>query len=638
MEKIQQVLTNVAVNIILLSGTLYLTDKWGFLQPILLVGGMLGISLVFTLTHMKLKLNIKNFILYTVFICCCLFSALVNEDKDLFVGAVLLYLMYLTLGVIYPAIDITNDFKYKSNQMIVYTYLITHLPIITLPILIGGVNRIPYKGIFYNPNSYGAISATIYAIILSRFSHLLDSLIIENKLKIVKILLNTSLLLITFTLTIISRSRTSFFAVLFITMFYLVKSLFYFISNCKINIAILIRTISILVIILSICSFIILKTGIFELLEYTIISKMIGKSDDLSSGRMAIWYRTVSESSLFGNGRDYFNIRGDSAYSTYISLLGQYGIIPTLVFCFFLLDLLYNSFIYIKRNKKDEYRYYPIYSIMMFLLLSVGEGMFFMDSMLLTYMAIGCVMNYSSETADISSGDGLSKVGKKGGATMEEIDLRYFLQVLKEKLHIIALITLICIGASGLISYYVIEPEYQTYTTLLIGRPRDYNQKMEYDDILLNQKLVSTYGEIAKSRVVANEFMTNLGLNYSYEELDKKINVTLVKDTEIIKILVKDKDGSIAAKMADEIANVFIKHIVKIMNIENVQIIDKAMVPLEPNKPKPVINMVIAAALGIILSIFSVIIHEYLDNTVKTNEDIEKNLGLPIIGIVPKII
>jgi capsular polysaccharide biosynthesis protein len=227
---------------------------------------------------------------------------------------------------------------------------------------------------------------------------------------------------------------------------------------------------------------------------------------------------------------------------------------------------------------------------------------------------------------------------ERGGVTMEEIDLRVFLLILRKRLWAIALITILCMGISGLVSYYILEPEYQTYTTLIIGRPQDYKQKMEYNDILLNQKLVSTYGEIVKSKIVANEFMSNLGLNFTYEELDKKISVTLVKNTEIIKILVKDKDGKVAAQIANEIANVFIKHVTRIMNIENIQVIDKAEVPLNPNKPKPIINMVIASVLGILLSVFLILIYEYFDNTVKTSADIEKNLGLPIIGTVPKMI
>lgn len=220
---------------------------------------------------------------------------------------------------------------------------------------------------------------------------------------------------------------------------------------------------------------------------------------------------------------------------------------------------------------------------------------------------------------------------------MEEIDLKELFLILRKRLWVIILVTAVCTAACGLISYYILEPEYLTHTTLMIGRPQEYKQEIEYDDVLLNHKLVSTYGEIAKSRVVAKEWMSNLGLSFTFEELDKKIEVKLVKDTEIIKIVVKDKDGKAAAQIANEIAAVFMKHVARIMNIENVQVIDMAEVPLKPDNPKPVIYMLIASVLGIMISIFFIFVYEYFDNTVKTQEDIEKYFMLPVLGVIPKV-
>lgn len=220
---------------------------------------------------------------------------------------------------------------------------------------------------------------------------------------------------------------------------------------------------------------------------------------------------------------------------------------------------------------------------------------------------------------------------------MEEIDLRELLSILRKKIWVIVIITILCAGTVGFTSYYILEPEYQTFTTLMIGKPQEYSERIEYDDVLLNQKLISTYAEIAKSRIVAKEIISNLGLSLTYEQLDNKIHVMLVKDTEILKISVKDKDSEAAARIANEIAAVFIKHVAKIMNIENIQVIDRAEVPLKPDKPKPVVNVVIASALGMMLSILFVFAHEYFDNTVKTQEDIEKYFMLPVIGVIPEV-
>ncbi|MTI72000.1 MAG: polysaccharide biosynthesis tyrosine autokinase [Firmicutes bacterium] len=221
---------------------------------------------------------------------------------------------------------------------------------------------------------------------------------------------------------------------------------------------------------------------------------------------------------------------------------------------------------------------------------------------------------------------------------MEKLELREFIYILLKGKWIIILITILAILISGLISYFLIEPEYKTFTTLMVGKLKDYDTKdIEYQDILINQKLVSTYGEIAKSRLVSREVINNLNLNMTYEEIKKKVEVSLVKDTEIIKINVTDTNPFLATKIANETAKVFKESVTKIIQIENIQIIDKALVPSNPISPKPLFNMSISAVLGIMVSILIVFLLEYFDNTLKTPEDVEKYLSIPILGMIPLI-
>lgn len=220
---------------------------------------------------------------------------------------------------------------------------------------------------------------------------------------------------------------------------------------------------------------------------------------------------------------------------------------------------------------------------------------------------------------------------------MEEIELREYFYILWKRAWIIVLITVLSVATSGIISFFVLEPEYQTYATLMVGKPQSSEDTIEYSDVLLNHKLVTTYGEIAKSRIVSKEVIENLGLDLTPEALRGKVNVTLVRDTEIIKIEVTDKNPELAAKIANELSNVFMKHVVKIMKIENVQVIDRAEVPVSPVKPKPMLNMAIAGVLGVMISVFIIFFLEYLDNTIKTPDDVERYLELPVIGMIPKI-
>ncbi|QAT62022.1 hypothetical protein EQM13_10700 [Acidilutibacter cellobiosedens] len=221
----------------------------------------------------------------------------------------------------------------------------------------------------------------------------------------------------------------------------------------------------------------------------------------------------------------------------------------------------------------------------------------------------------------------------------EEISLREYFFVLIKRLWLILLLTVICIGASGIISFYVLKPEYQTFTTLMVGRPKDYqntNQQLDYNEIMVNQQLVTTYGELVKSRVVADDVIRDLKLDIPFDDFKDKVNVNLVKDTEIIKIEVTDGDPELAAAIANKTAEVFMDKVKDIMNIENVQIIDRAQVTDKPVKPRPFLNMAIAGVLGLMAGIFLAFILEYFDNTIKTQEDVQKYLGLSVIGTIPK--
>ena len=87
--------------------------------------------------------------------------------------------------------------------------------------------------------------------------------------------------------------------------------------------------------------------------------------------------------------------------------------------------------------------------------------------------------------------------------------------------------------------------------------------------------------------------------------------------------------------IANKVAEVFKQKVVELMDVENVQVIDRAEVPISPVKPKKELNIAIATFIGLMTGLGIIFLIEYLDNTIKTPEDIEKHLGLPVIGTIP---
>ena len=122
---------------------------------------------------------------------------------------------------------------------------------------------------------------------------------------------------------------------------------------------------------------------------------------------------------------------------------------------------------------------------------------------------------------------------------------------------------------------------YSSKTTLLLANISEMDGDgtgIDNNTVSLNQKLVSTYREIIKSKRVLKQVIDNLDLDYEFGALEKMISVNSINDTEIISVVVKNEDPVVAMKIANEVAEIFCDEIVEIYQIKNVNIIDKAEV------------------------------------------------------------
>ncbi|MEZ0537029.1 YveK family protein [Caldicellulosiruptoraceae bacterium PP1] len=219
------------------------------------------------------------------------------------------------------------------------------------------------------------------------------------------------------------------------------------------------------------------------------------------------------------------------------------------------------------------------------------------------------------------------------------MELKEYILILRKRLILISSITLISTLAAIILSFYVMPPVYKATTTLFAGRSNsdsnNDNIQALYSDVLLGQQLVKDYREIAVSRSVLQKVISDLKLDMKPEALQSMISVNLKNDTRILSIDIESTDPKFAAVVANKLSEVFIDAVQKIMKIENVQIVDKAVIPDKPEKPKKMLNTAIAFILGLMVGVGIAFFLEYLDNTLKTPEDVEKYLEVPVLAIIP---
>lgn len=216
--------------------------------------------------------------------------------------------------------------------------------------------------------------------------------------------------------------------------------------------------------------------------------------------------------------------------------------------------------------------------------------------------------------------------------------LKEFGRILGELKLVLAMVPVIAMFTSAVISLFILTPVYKSTTTIFVLRDQmaPYSE-INLNTLALNQRLVITYSEIVKSRSLAEEVIKSNGLDFTPEELSSKIQVDLAGNTEVLKITASDANPSMAALIANAGAQALATKVQKILNVKNIQILDQAEPPSRPVSPNAFLNVILAGILGLTITVAIIFVREYLDDTIRNPEEVEIYLKLPVLGLIPAV-
>jgi capsular polysaccharide biosynthesis protein len=205
---------------------------------------------------------------------------------------------------------------------------------------------------------------------------------------------------------------------------------------------------------------------------------------------------------------------------------------------------------------------------------------------------------------------------------MEEIDIKDFLKYLKK--FIIPAAAALVLAVAGVLIYEINYKTtlYKATTKVVLAQAvvnDEKSKKVEetgitLNDININQKLVQTYSEIAKSDEVLQKSIDKLGLETTPADLSKRVSVTDVTDTVIIKISVEDEDPEKSAEISNRIAKEFTRSVKDTFGLSNAAILDPAKTPAAPSNDTLARDVVIAAFIAVFGIIAIAFIIYYFDN------------------------
>ena len=216
-----------------------------------------------------------------------------------------------------------------------------------------------------------------------------------------------------------------------------------------------------------------------------------------------------------------------------------------------------------------------------------------------------------------------------------DLDIIEFLYFLKKKIWIIGASIAVCAILGFVVSQFFIPPRY-TASTRMYVLSRTNDTSIEYTDFQVSSQVLNDYKVLITGRNVTEEVIQHLSLDMVPEELTKKIKVTAPSDTRVLQVDVTDTDPQRAADIANCVRKISSEQITSIMDADSVKLIYEANIPDQPSSPHVPLWTLLAAAFGLILCLGVYIVIFIIDDTIRTEEDIEHYLRLSMLGAIPE--
>lgn len=218
----------------------------------------------------------------------------------------------------------------------------------------------------------------------------------------------------------------------------------------------------------------------------------------------------------------------------------------------------------------------------------------------------------------------------------QEIDLVELAGRIFSKWWLIAIFTVISMGVSIGITRTMITPIYEASTTVFIGKEAAKLADFSIADLEIGNQLVTDYNEMLQTNQVLNLVIKELSLDAEPQQLRANLTVSTIKDSRFMEISYTDPNPDMAMKVVDKISDILKIKAEEIVGVKNVVIVDYAEKPEFPVSPSLMKNAAVAGMLGMMAALFIIFVELMLDNTLKKEDDVEKELGLPVLGAIPK--
>lgn len=218
-----------------------------------------------------------------------------------------------------------------------------------------------------------------------------------------------------------------------------------------------------------------------------------------------------------------------------------------------------------------------------------------------------------------------------------DIDLGQIFRKLFHNIKYIALVTAIFTVMGFVYSAYFMTPVYEASAKMIVNTRNDVNSNITNDQLNSAKNLVATYAVIIRGRDVLNTVIDELDLQDTYDQLSNCISVKAVNNTAIMQITVRHNDWEMALQIAEKLLEIAPDMLVKTTEAGSIKPVDHAYADTNPVSPNVLKNTILMGGFGFVIACAFVLVIFLMDNTYKADVDIQKDLNLPVLGVIPAV-
>lgn len=223
----------------------------------------------------------------------------------------------------------------------------------------------------------------------------------------------------------------------------------------------------------------------------------------------------------------------------------------------------------------------------------------------------------------------------ENSSSVRVVTLKELWEIFVHRWWVMLLAAVICSGSFYAAVQLTFVPQYKSTATLYILNQNETQTSNVSDDFSLALKVVNDCDYLLKSHSVLDQVIEQLNLDISYEDLSKTISTSNPEDTRILEVSVEAASPEEAKRIVDAVCEVGTESITQAMGFQQVNLYEYGTIDTKPSNQTRKLTYALVGAVAAMLTYTAFLIFYLVDDTLRTDEDIQQYLGLTILGDIP---